>query len=333
MHLHRSAFASSDASAWCPTTFSCARRQRLNVSSWSHSEKLAISTREKKIILACDVATDAVRGQPVVMVASCKARQRQTPFSRSRTFTTQGPCLHVWSGGAWTLIMQQAFSTFGLEERVSAGKEGVKVLRMALLRAGRMVLLRALLAHHFYVHLYLRSARQTSLRLGGWFQFYYLCHSYHEFLHTLAGLEAGINFFSFLYFSIREPFWKARDFYSRAILKSSRSPLACLFFVRSVFDSRTILKSSRFLFARLSLCAAFPIREPFWKARNLYSRAILKSAASCFFSGLPNGTKERKKKGSEWGRAIFRPRRPSVSWIFAPQDFLSHEPTLWFRRH
>jgi len=25
------------------------------------------------------------------------------------------------------------------------------------------------LAHHFYVHLYLRSARQTSLRLGGWF--------------------------------------------------------------------------------------------------------------------------------------------------------------------
>ena len=52
--------------------------------------------------------------------------------------------------------MQQAFSTFGLGERVSAGKEGVNVLRMALLRAGRMVLVRALLAHHFYVHLYLR---------------------------------------------------------------------------------------------------------------------------------------------------------------------------------
>jgi len=63
--------------------------------------------------------------------------------------------------------MQQAFSTFGPGERVSAGKEGVNVLYMALLRAGRMVLLRALLAHHFYVHLDLRSARQTSLRLGG----------------------------------------------------------------------------------------------------------------------------------------------------------------------
>jgi len=38
-HFHRSSFASSDASAWCPTPFSCARRQRLNVSSRSHSEK------------------------------------------------------------------------------------------------------------------------------------------------------------------------------------------------------------------------------------------------------------------------------------------------------
>ena len=63
--------------------------------------------------------------------------------------------------------MQQAFSTFGVGERVSAGKEGVNVLRMALLRAGRMVLLCTLHAHHFYVHLDLRSARQTSLRLGG----------------------------------------------------------------------------------------------------------------------------------------------------------------------
>jgi len=63
--------------------------------------------------------------------------------------------------------MQQDFFTFGLGGRVSAGKEGVNVLRMTLLRAGRMVLLRALLAHHFYVHLYLRSARQTLLRLGG----------------------------------------------------------------------------------------------------------------------------------------------------------------------
>ena len=56
---------------------------------------------------------------------------------------------------------------FGLGERESAGKEDVNVLRMARLRAGCMVLLRALLEHHFYVHLYLRSARQTSFRLGG----------------------------------------------------------------------------------------------------------------------------------------------------------------------
>ena len=56
---------------------------------------------------------------------------------------------------------------FGLGERESAGKEDVNVLRMARLRAGCMVLLRALLEHHFYVHLYLRSARQTSRRLGG----------------------------------------------------------------------------------------------------------------------------------------------------------------------
>jgi len=62
--------------------------------------------------------------------------------------------------------MQQAFSTFGVGERVSAGKEGVNVLRMALLRAGRMVLLRALLAHHFYVHLDLRSARQNIASTG-----------------------------------------------------------------------------------------------------------------------------------------------------------------------
>ena len=63
--------------------------------------------------------------------------------------------------------MQQAFFTFGLGKCVSAGKEDVNVLRMALLRAGRMVLLRALLGHQFYVHLYLRFARQTLLRLGG----------------------------------------------------------------------------------------------------------------------------------------------------------------------
>ena len=44
-HLHRSAFASSDASAWRSAPFSCALSQCLNASSQSHSEKLAISRK------------------------------------------------------------------------------------------------------------------------------------------------------------------------------------------------------------------------------------------------------------------------------------------------
>jgi len=51
-------------------------------------------------------------------------------------------------------------------------------------------------------------------------------------------------------------------------------------FVRSVFYSRDILKNSRCLFARLSLRAAFSIRETFLKARDLYSRVFL--CAHCF---------------------------------------------------
>jgi len=72
-----------------------------------------------------------------------------------------------------TLIMQQAFPTFALGERASARREGVNVLRMALLRVGRIALLRALLhawhfyvdflcallrACHFYVHFYMQVA-------------------------------------------------------------------------------------------------------------------------------------------------------------------------------
>ena len=98
-------------------------------------------------------------------------------------------------------------------------------------------------------------------------------------------------------FSIREPFWKARDFYSRAFLCAQCYPInkpfwkaRYLFAIREPFwkacdlYSRAFPWAHRLLFARLSLCrAAFPICKPFWKARNLYSRAILKSAASCVF--------------------------------------------------
>jgi len=48
------------------------------------------------------------------------------------------------------------------------------------------------------------------------------------------------------------------------------------FFERSVF------------YLHVFVCAAFPIREPFWEARNLYSRSILRCIL--FFLGLPNGT-------------------------------------------
>jgi len=71
--------------------------------------------------------------------------------------------------------------------------------------------------------------------------------------HTLAGLEAGINFFSFLYF-----------FYSRAFLTSSR------FLFASHSEKLAISICAPFLCAQ-----HFPIREPFWKARDLHSRAFL----------------------------------------------------------
>jgi len=78
--------------------------------------------------------------------------------------------------------------------------------------------------------------------------------------------------------------WKARDFYSRAILQSSRSAFACLFFVRSVFYLRAILKSSRFLLTRLSLCAALSCQQAILKSSLTlcYSQAILKSTRSLF---------------------------------------------------
>jgi len=106
-HLHRSAFTSSDASAWCLTPFSCARRQRLNVSSRSHSEKPRDPPKGFSLVMSplmqshCYLVA-TLKGQPVVHGRQLQS-QRQTLFSKSRTFTAQGPCLHVWSGGAWTL--------------------------------------------------------------------------------------------------------------------------------------------------------------------------------------------------------------------------------------
>jgi len=62
---------------------------------------------ERNIAFAGDVATDAVpllsrrnSQEPTCCNGRQLQGQRQTPFSRSRTFPAQGPCLHVWSGGA-----------------------------------------------------------------------------------------------------------------------------------------------------------------------------------------------------------------------------------------
>jgi len=117
-----------------------------------------------------------------------------------------------------------------------------------------------------------------------------------------------------LVISIHAPFFERSVFYLRVILKSSRTHysrvLFCAqrflfashseklatfigapFFERSVFYSRATLKSSQPLFAHLPLCAAFSIREPFWKARDHYSRVFL-WALRLFFLGVPNGTYE-----------------------------------------
>ena len=120
---------------------------------------------------------------------------------------------------------ERAFSTFGLGERVSAREEGVNVWRMALLRPGCMVLLHPLLAHS-------------------------TCTSTCTLTTNLASTARMINFVVYV-IHIRAPFFERRIFYSRAILKSSRT-----------------------VFAHLVLCAAFSIREPFWKTRDLYSRAF-----------------------------------------------------------
>ena len=75
-----------------------------------------------------------------------------------------------------------------------------------------------------------------------------------------------MNFFSFLY-----------NFYSRAILKSSRSPVAHLFFVRSVIllASHSEKLAISLLFASHSEKLAISIRVPFFERSVFYLRAFL----------------------------------------------------------
>ena len=83
-HLHRSAFASSDASAWRPAPFSCALRQCLNTASRSHSEKLGIS-RKGFAVKVLRTHTWWVLGQGVTVTS-------QSFLKRSESAT---PCVHV----------------------------------------------------------------------------------------------------------------------------------------------------------------------------------------------------------------------------------------------
>jgi hypothetical protein len=114
-------------------------------------------------------------------------------------------------------------------------------------------------------------------------------------------------------FSLRKPFWKTRDLYSRAFFCAQRFLFArhsqklaisirTSSFVRIIFYSRAILKSSRSLFARLSL-----------------------SAASCFFWVCPgeniNCSSLHLPAIVHGGERYFVSRRPSVSWIFGPKTF------------
>jgi len=95
------------------------------------------------------------------------------------------------------------------------------------------------------------------------------------------------------------------------------------FFEHSVFYSRDNLKRSWSLFVRLPLCAAFFIREPFWKARDLYSRAFLWALRLVFFGCVQWNTSIVVLYISlvYGGERYFVSRRSSVSWIFGPKTF------------
>jgi len=88
------------------------------------------------------------------------------------------------------------------------------------------------------------------------------------------------------------------------------------FCVRSVFYSRAILKSSRSLFARLSFCKAFlfwvcPVEHMTRNCSSLHLLAIVHGGAW------------------EWWFV----QEDLMSHEIFPPDLLSHEPTLGFRRH
>jgi len=107
---------------------------------------------------------------------------------------------------------------------------------------------------------------------------------------------------SVFYHQVRETFLKARDLYSRVFLCAQ-----C------------------FLFARHSEKLAISIRAPF------FERCVL------FFLGVSNGTYQLYFFTSPchcgWGRALFRFKKTFCLMNMWSQDLLSHEPTLWFRRH
>jgi len=113
----------------------------------------------------------------------------------------------------------------------------------------------------------------------------------------------------------REPFWKARDLHLRAFSLSAASSICAPFFVCSISYLRAILKSSQSLFARHSekrcvLCfVVFGFAQ--W---NIWIVVLYISLPLCM------------------GESDISFKKTFCLMDTRPQDFLSHEPTLWFRR-
>jgi len=173
--------------------------------------------------------------------------------------------------------------------------------------------------------------------------------------------------------SVREPFWKARDLYSRAfslcaaflysqaILKCSRfllashseklaisirAPFLCAqrvlfashseklvistrapFFVRSVIllASHSKKLAIFLLFASHSEKLAISVRTPCWKAPRLvfFGFAQWNISIVVLYISLPLCM----------GESDISFKKTFCLMNIRPQDFLSHEPTLWFGRH
>jgi len=234
-----------------------------------------------------------LKSQPVVMVASCKANAR--PCSQDQEHS----------------LLNVLASTFGLGERElwSFSKLSPRLVFGSVYPLARKASTSCAwrfyvqVAWYFYVHFLRIASTCTSTcalhdkpRFDWEDNFNFIVYVIHTMNFDIPspGWRLALILFHFCIFlfaslsemlaiSILEPFWKSRDFYSRAILKSSRSLFARFFFVRSVF-----------LFASLSEKLAISTREPFWKARDIhsrafslcaaffYSRAILKSSRSLF---------------------------------------------------